>query len=372
MGRGSAPLSPAGPDSPTRLAEARVIRDLRAGAAGAFLTVWNGLAPDVWSVLVGVFDDDATALGWATTFRLDLATRVSSFSLDQPLSVQVGRALVTHLAAGLDPAPRPLPSAPGSTPDETLISLPPLARLRYLADLFFHVELDGSGADDIALLRLMEPGQHTDARRTAQSLLQRLPPQDVLLYPPGAAPTPRQHLYQRPLVAAGVLAFGLLVLLGIGLRPHTVDWTTSVARHARFTETPGPDSALTLGANPDDVSLTLIRAGARVTLVEIPDLGPEGLRLLGGADVDAGGDDEAVVAVYVRDAGADVTFWTLTHTRADLPEDASSGGAIATHDVAGHNVAGWSEAGGSWILTGAPDAAVLATQIRDRRAAKGP
>lgn len=334
--------------------------------------MWNGLAPDVWSVLLGVFDDEPTALGWATTFRLDLATRVGAFSLDQPLSAQVGLALIAHVSAGLDPGPRALPPGPGSTPDETLGTLPPLARLRYLVDLFFHVELDGSGADDLALLRLMEPGQHTDARRTAQSLLQRLPPQDVLLYPPGAAPAPREHFYQRPLVAAGVLAFGLLVLLGIGLRPHTVDWSTSVARHARFTETPGPDGALALGSNPDDVSLTLIRAGARVTLVEIPDLGAEGLRLIGAADVDAGTDDEAVVAVYVRDAGPDVTFWTLTHTRADLPDDATSGGAIATHDVGGHEVAGWAEAGGSWVLVGAPDVAVLATQIRDRRAAKGP
>lgn len=323
-------------------------------------------------MLLGVFDDEATAIGWATTFRLDLATRVSAFSLDHPLSVQVGLALIAHVAAGLEPGPGALPTDRGSTPDETLSSLPPLARLRYLADLFFHVELDGSGADDVALLRLMEPGQHTDARRTAQSLLQRLPPQDVLLYPPGAAPPARRHFYQRPLVAAGILAFCLLVLLGISLRPNTVAWSTSVERHARFTETSGPDSALSLGSNPDDVSLTLIRAGARVTLVEIPDLGAEGLRLIGAADVDAGTDDEAVIAVYVRDAGPDVTFWTLTHTRADLPDDATSGGAIATHDVGGHDVAGWGEAGGSWVLVGAPDVAVLATQIRDRRAAKGP
>ncbi len=342
-----------------------MIRDLRGGAPGAFLTVWNGLAPDVWSVLLGVLDDEALATGWATTFRLELAQRVVGFHLDEPLSVQVGRVLLEHVAAGLGVEPGPLPQAASTTPDETLRTLPPTARLHYLVDLFFHVQV--SGVDDLALLRLMEPGQHTDARRTAQSLLQRLPPDNVLLYPPGAAPPQRAPAYQRTLaVAAGVVALLVLLTTIIASRPHTVDWAAATARTLLREGSAG----VTLGSDPEALSLTLIRGGARVVLVEIPDLSPEGLQLIGATDADAGTDDEAVVAFYTSGTGE---VWTLQHTAARLPDDAATADTrLVDHAVADLHSAAWPEPGGSWILTGPGDAVGLATHIRDRRKATGP
>lgn len=346
-----------------------MIRDLRSGAPGTFLTVWNGLAADVWSVLFGVFEDDAVAAGWATTFRLELALRVAGFVLDQPLSVQVGRVLLDHVGASLPRSGTPLPPSPQSTPDETLRTLPQAARLRYLVDLFFHVELAGPGADDLALLRLMEPGQHTDARRTAQSLLQRVPPDEVLLYPPGAAPVPPPPPSRRVFQGAAVLIAVLgLLAFGISFRPHRIDWLTAAARHAELTS-PGSDE-VTVGFDPTELSLALIRAGARVTLVEIPDLEPEQLRLIGGVDLERGTDDETVMAVYTAASGSETSLYTLQHTGATLPDDATGpGGEVADHVHGDLDVAGWTEPGGSWILCGTGrSVGALATRIRDRRA----
>ncbi len=333
------------------------------------------MAPDVWSVLVGVFDEEPVAIGWATTFRLDLAERVSAFTLDQPLSVQVGRVLLDHVRPGLDPGADELPPTSAClTPDETLRSLPASLRLRYLVDLFFHVSEHGPA--DVAVLRLMEPGLHTDARRTAQSLLQRFPPDEVLLHPPGVVPPPRpSRLLTYLTVSAGMLVATLTVaalVLAILGRPRHLDWASAAGRHVGLVSAPRDVAhGVFVGFDPSVLSLALIRGGARVTLVDLPDLAPEHLTLLAATDLAPGTDDETVTAIYATATGADLL--TLQHTLAQLPSDATApDGRVADHHVDSVDLAGWTEAGGAWVLAGSNDAGDLATHIRDRRRASGP
>lgn len=361
--------------APTRLADARQVRDLRDGTAGAFFTVWNGLVPDVWSVLIGVFEDEAIAIGWASTFRLALAARVSHFTLDEPLAVQVGRVLLSHVTPALSGSEGDEPPAGrAATPEQTLRTLPAAARLRYLVDLFFHVTAASDGPDgptpgastDLAVLHLMEPGLHTDARRTARSVLQRLPPDQVLFHPPGQvgrAADPRFGRVWKGLCGIVVLGF---IAMGVVARPQRTDWA-SVADQCGLK---AKEAGFTGGSDPEELSLALIRAGARVTLVEIPDLTAEGLNLIGGADAAMGTRGEAVLAFYASGIGAELAFYTLAHTAAQLPNDATNAdGSLAEHPVGPMTLAGWVEPGGSWILCGlsGPGTARVAGQIRDRR-----
>lgn len=366
--------------APTRLADARLVRDLRKGAPGTFFTVWNGMVPDLWSVLLGVFEDEGVAIGWASTFRLELAESVSRFTLDEPLAVQVGRVLLHHVAPAVADSLHILPpTGRAETPDETLRTLPPAARLHYLVDLFFHVAAASeTPAIDLAVLHLMEPGQHTDARRTAQSLLQRLPPDDVLLHPPGqvVAQLPDRGFGRVWKVIFGIAALGALAM-AIAARPHTVQWVTA-ADQCGLSGSDAAKGGFTGASDPEALALALIRDGARVTLVEIPDLGAEGLTLIGGGNAAPDTRDEAVLVFYTSADEHSVTFWTLAHTAARLPADAiAPDGSIAEHLIGDLVLAGWVEPGGSWVLcgpgtrpAGAPDrtgTSTLATHIRDRR-----
>lgn len=336
--------------TPTRLADARQIRALRHGATGAFYEVWNGLAAAVWSVLVGFLDSEVEAEGWAMTFRIELASRLSGFSLDQSLSVQVGLLLVDHLRVAIH-ADTPIPQSAPASPIDAVRALPAAERLDYLVGLFFGDEAEGE-----------QPGANPDERAAARTLLFRAPPPNILLRPPHSdVPAGRWRGW--------VLA--LLLFSGVGLSawwftPRAPTWSVFSANHEAALAGP-----IVIGSDPAELATSLARQGVRGSLIEAPDLTPEGLSLVGAAAQHIGGDAEAVVVVYAR--GAEV--WTLQHTRAPLPPERNGSGLIfptlTTHAMPPFDLVGWVEAGGSWVLCGPTggDSAALALRIRDRRRA---
>ena len=337
--------------TPTRLADARQVRALRQGATGAFYEVWNGLAGQVWSVLVGVFDSEAEAEGWAMTFRIELASRLSGFSLDQSLSVQVGLLLVDHLRTAITDGDTPVPQREPDSSNDTLRALPAVERLNYLVGLFFEVEAVGE-----------QPEANPDERAAARTLLFRVPPPSILLRPPGSdVPAGRW----RGWVSA------LLLFSGVGLSawwftPRAPTWSVFSANHEAVLAGP-----IVIGSDPAELATSLARQGVRGSLIEAPDLTLEGLSLVGAAAQHIGDDAEAVVVVYAR--GAEV--WTLQHTRAPLPPERNGSGLIfptlTNHTMPPFDLVGWVEAGGSWVLCGPTggDSAALALRIRDRRRA---
>ena len=338
---------------PTRLDDARHIRALQRGNTASFYAVWNWIAAAVWSVLVGHLESEEEAAGWAMTFRLELAARLSSFSIDKPLSAQVGQLLFSHLQPTLDAPAQPVSS-------DALRGLSPAARLEYLVGLFFQVEPSGEQA--LETLRRLEPGAHPDERAARHALLLREPPDSVLLRAPGGdAPRGRWRWW-----AAAALLIAVVGLLVVRFAPHRSDWAEYLANHQAALSGP-----ILLGSDPAELATTLARAGVRVALIEAPDLSPEGLSLVGAAPQDIGGDAEALVLIYRRGAAV----WTLQHTGAPLPPGANGGaahdGVLVSHGVAPDDLVGWEEAGGSWVLCGpgSGEGASIATHIRDRRRA---
>jgi len=343
--------------TPTRLADARQIRALQRGHSESFYALWNGLAAAVWSVLVELLESEGEAAGWAMTFRLELASRLSSFVLDEALSAQVGRLLVSHLQARFEE--RAPASHPAGGPLDTLRSLPAAARLEYLVGLFFDVEPSGEQA--LEAVRRVEPGAHPDERSALYALLLRAPPASILLRPPGGdAPRGRWRAW-----ASGALFALVVVVWTAWFLPRRSDWAEYSANHQ--TALAGP---ILLGSDPAELATTLAREGVRVSLIEAPDLSSEGLSLVGAAPQHVGSDAEALVLIYSRGAAV----WTLQHSDAALPpsrEGPEPEAELVNHGVAPMDVVGWEEAGGSWVLCGpgSGEGASMAARIRDRRRA---
>lgn len=361
--------------APADLAEFRLLRALRAGQPGAFPSLWNAQIGSVWSVVRAMTASDAEALGWVTTFRVDLAERVASFDTELPLARSVGLALYRHVR-GAFPATEPLPEGPLPATEAGLRSLPPGARLPYLVHLFFDVdeaELCRAAEADVrpvlrAVARRMEPGEDTDARLATHAELMRTPPAEALFLPPGNEPPPRRP----PVFGWAAAAFLVLVVATTpaiwGLVVRT-DWSDLGALHA---ETLAAD-ALTLGGSPEALVRALFAEGVSSRLAEAPDLSSLGLTLVGARRVST--PEPAVVLVY----SGDQRLWTLQHhLRGEPPGGevvatrATGSGTLRARRVTDAVVVGWTEPGGSlWVLgAAAPAGRVLdvAAGIREMRA----
>jgi len=359
--------------SPADLSAFRLVRALRAGQPGAFPSLWNAHVGSVWSVVRALVDSDGEALGWVTTFRVDLASRVETFAADRSLAPQVGLSLYRHLAVGLPP-PGPVPVGPVPSSEEGLRRVPPGARLLYLLDLFFDVPesaLCEAAGEDVrpvlrAVARLMEPAADTDARLFTQAALLRTPPASALFLPPGNEAPPLRPRW-------GWFAGGFTLVLVLAFSPWVrnllfpTSWAQLVALHAA---TLGAGE-LHLESDPDLLASRLVGTDLPSRLSDVPALGGVGLELMGGRVVYE--PDPAAVMVYRTDSA----FWTLQHHLRPVPEGgevvASAGGLeVRAHD--GVSAVGWAEGDALWVLaSAAPPAEVLhvAGAIREIRAANG-
>ncbi|MFZ5475773.1 MAG: hypothetical protein ACOZNI_03265 [Myxococcota bacterium] len=356
--------------APADLAEFRLLRALRGGQPGAFPSMWNAQAGAAWSVVRAMCGTDREAIGWMTSFRLDLAERAADFHTDAPVAAQVGHALYEHLRAGFRRGSA-LPPGP-LTPDEAGVRrVPESERLIYLVDLFFDVTLEDGpeGGREVArrvdaVRRLLEPTHDTDARLLVHSALLRTPPVEALILPPGAEPPPPRPRWWMWFAGGAVL----LLASGVAL------WVRPPARaedvgalHVAAVSTPTFSEA-------DPVRMGQALVGTRVpaALAEAPDLSALGLNLFGVLVR-----DDVVVLDYTRSNG----LWTLQHHLRPpvldgpvLATRATPGGALEARKVGEllHAVA-WEEGGAAWVLSTAdapPDAVLeVAAQIREVRRA---
>jgi hypothetical protein len=343
------------------LAEFRLLRALRAGQPGAFPTLWNAQAGAIWSVIRAMCETDPEAIGWATSFRVELAERVSDLGGDAPLAGQVGFALYEHLRPGFS-ADAPLPEPPVSPDEAGARRIPPAPRLLYLVDLFFDVpsaaieRVAGPNAKDVlrAVHRLLEPADDTDARLYVHAALMRAAPVDVLLLPPGVGPAPARPRWW----IGGVLG---ALLLGALALPQLLAWLESpdlgalAARHHAAAE----DAPLR-GSDPTALGLELARRGAPALLTDVPDLTRVGLTLLGARLID--GSESALVLTYYGDSN----LWTLHHLLvppaldAPPPDAPTSEGGLVAREAPGVVLVSWDERSTTWVLgADAPPGAVL-------------
>lgn len=358
------------------LASFRLVRALRAGQPGAFPSLWNAQAGSVWSVVRAMVATDAVALGWMTSFRVELGELVVGFDPEIPLAEQVGLALHAHLA----PAFRrdaPLPEGPLAPDDAGLRALPERARLLYLLALYFDLADDDlarrAGGDAPALVRAvahrLEPAEDTDAHQVAHAALLRNPPATALILPPGAdTPPPRRPwgwwIAGALLVAAIAGGFAARAML------TRTSWSELTALHVSTLA--GPN--LMLQGDPGRLSAQLSAAGLPSDLLSVPELTSAGLTLLGGRALP--GAVPGVVLVY----SAGTELWTLQHHERPRPEGgdvvASAGEGAAELDAVsagGVVVVAWTEGDTLWLLgSGATPAEILqkAEDIRAHRAAQ--
>lgn len=357
--------------APADLAEYRLLRALRAGQPGAFPSLWNAQAGAVWSVVRALCDSDQSAIGWATTFRVELSER--DFALDEPIAVQVGAALYAHLHGDFD-RDAALPTGRLSADEAGLRQVPEHKRLLYLVDLFFDVGpalsvVAGREAprELEAVRRLFEPGDDTAARDAVHAQLLRPAPLDVLVVPPGDEPVAKSFRWW-PWYLGGALALAVSGLLFWG-RLGGGTWEELGSLHAQALVSPPR-----LQGEPVDLGRQLLADGVPAVLAEAPDLSSLGLTLL-GARVDDG--LHPVVALLYF--GPDGT-WTLQHHLHGPPppdgEPLARVGDVAVHAAGGTPAAAWVEAGATWaLLADAPPARVaeMASRILElRRAAAIP
>ncbi len=359
---------------PADLAEFRLVRALRAGQPGAFPTLWNAQAGAIWSVLRALCRTDAEAVGWATTFRVELAELASGFGADEPVAGQVGLALYRHLKDGF-PRVDALPEPPIPPTEEGARRVPEAARLLYLVTLFFDVPVEalervagrGTRATIDAVHRLLEPADDTDARLYVHAALMRAAPVDALILPPGVAPEPpKPKWWPLGLAIAGLVVIAAFPVVRSWLeRP---DLAELGARHRAAIE----DAPLR-GSDPASLGLELARRGVPSLLVEVPDLSAAGLTLLGARVLDD--PDPAVVLTYQ----GGTTLWTLQHL---LVEPELDGPVVTTliegdapplvaRQAPGAVVVSWEEGATTWVLAAdaPPDAVVQrVARIREARA----
>ncbi len=372
--------------APADLAEFRLVRALQTGQPGAFPTLWNAQAGAVWSVIRALCATDAEAIGWATTFRVELAERASSLGTGEPVAAQVGLLLYTHLRAGF-PGTAALPDGPLPATEAGARQLPEAARLVYLVDLFFDVPMaslerlagKGTRATLDAVHRLMEPADDTDARLYVHAALMRPAPAAALILPPGAEPPPpRSRWWIWGIVGA--------VVLGVASTPWIRAWLErpDLARLGTLHQEALLDAPLR-GSDPRELGLELTRRNVPWQLAEVPDLSPFGLTLLGARVVP--GTEGGTVLIYQ----AGPRLWTLQHwlspptldgpviatlpaasglleARRAAPEGAADGGSGRPGAV----VVAWEEVGATWVLAAdaPPDTVLdLAARFRESRAA---
>lgn len=338
------------------LSEFRLLRALRAGQPGAWPSLWNAFAGDIWSVFRALVDTDAEALGWMASLRVDLAEEAQHFSASESLAPQVGRVLLAHAEAAFS-GEGPLPEGP-LTPDERGVrALPPRVRLRYLVDLFFDYTVADPGVR--RAYALLEPSQDTDARMLVHAALLRAAPAGALVLPPGATP-PRRSWWRW--FVPGVVA-GTLLVVACAWVPH--DWDPLSAHTAAFDAV----GAVIVESDPAALVQHLNRNGVPAVLQAVPDLSPWGLSLL-GARAGTG----AVVLLYRSTEGD----WSLQHVEAgSLPdaEPAARREGVDGWEMDGRAVAGWRDNGNVWLLVAQVPlerALDVASGLRAHRAAPVP
>jgi hypothetical protein len=372
--------------APADLAEFRLVRALQTAQPGAFPTLWNAQAGAIWSVIRALCATDTEAVGWATTFRVELAERASSLGTGDTVAAQVGLHLYTHLRGGF-PGTAALPEPPIPPTEAGARQIPEAARLLYLVDLFFDVPFLAlervAGKQTRATLdavhRLMEPRDDTDARLYVHAALMRPAPAAALILPPGAEPPPpRSRWWIWGVVGVGILGFASTPWIRAWMDRPDIARLAALHRDAL-------EEAPLRGSEPRELGLELTRREVPWQLAEVPDLAPFGMTLLGARIVagSAGG------TVLIYQGGA--RLWTLQHW---LSAPALDGPVVATLQAASGPlearrapapggaptaalepdpvVVAWEEVGATWVLLAdAPPEVVLdlAARFRESRAA---
>ncbi|MDP2304474.1 MAG: hypothetical protein Q8P18_00435 [Pseudomonadota bacterium] len=383
--------------APADLAEFRLVRALQTSQPGAFPTLWNAQAGAIWSVIRALCTTDTEAVGWATTFRVELAERASSLGTGDPVAAQVGLLLYSHLRVGFS-GTAALPEPPVPPTEAGARQLPEAARLLYLVDLFFDVpsaaleRVAGKQARGTldAVHQLLEPPFSseggTDARLHVHAALMRPAPAAALILPPGAEPPPpRSRWWIWGVVGA--------LILGFASTPWIRAWQDrpDLARLAALHRDALLEAPLR-GSEPSELGQELTRREVPWQLAEVPDLSPFGLTLL-GARIAPG---SAAGAVLIYQGGA--SLWTLQHW---LSAPTLDGPVVATLEAASGTlearraaapsgadraggqggpapvkpdavVVAWEEVGATWVLVAdaPPDRVLdLAARFRESRAA---
>lgn len=355
--------------APADLAEYRLLRALKAGQPGAFPSLWNAQAGAVWSVVRALCASDPEAVGWVTTFRVELAENLGGIDPGGPVGAQIGAALYRHLHGAFD-RDAPLPDGRLPATEEGLRRVPEHKRLLYLVDLFFDLDpaslVAVAGRDAVreldAVRRLFEPGDDTAARDAVHASLLRAAPAEALILPPGDEPEPPRFRFW-PWVVGGA---ALLLVTGVLLwgRVGAADWDDL----AKISEEAMASTPI-LGGSPPELGQALVREGVPAVLAEAPDLSAVGLTLL-GAYVRERGQTVVVLLYYGREG-----TWTLQHHLAgpspEGPVLAAREGLDA-RDAGGLPAVAWTEAGTTWaLLADAPPERVLDVAARVREARRG-
>ncbi len=271
-----------------------------------FAGLWNEHADALWCVLRGAFGSDGEALGWMTSFRVELEEQVASFDPALPLNRQIAEALRQHVSVGLGRV--------GPT-EGPLVSEPPGRRL----DLLLAAFLDFDGVE----LSPAESEQLTRAYRRPAPAFGRIAA--IEAGAPARSDGPRW-------VALGVLLASLL-LVPIGWRLwrlSTGDLPPSETRQVRGVPV----------ADPLLAARVLLDQHVPWLIAEVPDGGACGLQLREVAVEDHR--DPMVVFIY-QDAAA--LPWRLARLR-------SSEEPFPPRDLAGRAVVEWREDITLWSLEG--------------------
>lgn len=359
----------------TDLSEYRLARAVQTGQVGAFPTFWNAQAGKLWSVARAMSASDADALGWMTSFRVELERLSPGLDPSAPLGPQVGVALCRHLEASfVDRSPLPAGDLPAT--EESLRRIPDRARLLYLLTLFFDVPeaslADVAGADAPGLIRAvmarLEPVADTDAHLATHLSLLRTPPAGALFLPPGSEPAPKPS-------RLGWWAAGVALLLAFIVSPvgrdlyHRTSWGDLEAMHTQTLTGPG----LVLEGDPAALAGRLAGEGVPSGLAVVPPLTDAGLTLVGARVVE--GIPPGVVFVY----SSPDALWTLQHHDLGLP---SGGTVLATRTTPdgelqavegkeGPSVA-WADGRTLWVLSAAVPPDTLLAYAERIRAARPP
>lgn len=358
------------------LAEYRILRALRGEQPGAFPSLWNGQAGAIWSVVRAVCSSDTEAVGWMTSFRVELGERAAAFVVDRPLGAQVGEALYAHLVPQFaDFSPPPVGPL---TPDADGVGrIPSGLRLAWLVALYFDVDAEALPGMDPArvaglreVARRLEPDETTDAHLLVHTALLRTPPVAVLILPPGsepATPPSRSGWY----ALGGALLIALLTsnaVLDHVVRPLWLRWRPAPVVTAG-------DEPLMQG-DPAEIARALAARGVASPLAEVPRLDSLGLHVVGARAWWA--PDPTARLLYLW-AGERPGVWTLEHR---------FGGALAEGDVLARSDDGslearatalgvtvvWAERDTRWALSAdAPPLEVIrmAAAVRTLRAPSG-